>query len=81
LCVIPEITFAEAFTYAALRKAETIGRPVGSAEWLADMEARAAITSLLQGTPRLVLVQPATPVGHEFRQPLALHLTWQAAGH
>lgn len=32
-------TFDEAFTYAALRKAETIGRPVGSAAWLADMEA------------------------------------------
>lgn len=29
--------FDEAFTYAALRKAETIGRPVGSAEWLQDM--------------------------------------------
>jgi histidinol-phosphate/aromatic aminotransferase/cobyric acid decarboxylase-like protein len=81
MCAIPEITFPEAFTYAALRKAETIGRPVGSAEWLADMEARAAITSLLQRASRLVLVQPATPVGHEFRQPLVLHLTWQAAGH
>lgn len=29
--------FDEAFTYAALRKAETIGRPVGSAAWLEDM--------------------------------------------
>ena len=29
--------FDEAFTYAALRKAETLGRPVGSAEWLKDM--------------------------------------------
>lgn len=29
--------FDEAFTYAALRKAETIGRPVGSREWLEDM--------------------------------------------
>lgn len=27
-------------TYAALRKAESVGRPVGSAEWLADMEQR-----------------------------------------
>lgn len=27
-------------TYAALRKAETVGRPVGSVEWLVDMEAR-----------------------------------------
>jgi putative transposase len=33
-------TFDEAFTYAALRKSEGIGRPVGSPEWLADMEAQ-----------------------------------------
>lgn len=32
--------FDEASTYAALRKAETIGRPVGSPEWLEDMAAR-----------------------------------------
>ena len=32
--------FDEDFTYAALRKAETIGRPVGSREWLEDMAAR-----------------------------------------
>jgi putative transposase len=32
--------FDEAFTYAALRKAETLGRPVGSAEWLEDMSAK-----------------------------------------
>jgi len=32
--------FDEAFTNAALRKAETIGRPIGSHAWLADMEAR-----------------------------------------
>lgn len=31
--------FDEALTYAALRKAESIGRPVGSREWLAEMEA------------------------------------------
>lgn len=30
--------FDEALTYAALRKAEGAGRPVGSPEWLADME-------------------------------------------
>ena len=30
--------FDEALSYAALRKAESIGRPVGSAEWMADME-------------------------------------------
>ncbi|MCC6480079.1 hypothetical protein [Sphingorhabdus sp.] len=32
--------FDEAMTYAALRKAETVGRPIGSAEWLQAMEAR-----------------------------------------
>lgn len=32
--------FDEALTYAALRKAESVGRPVGSSAWLADMEAR-----------------------------------------
>lgn len=37
-------TFDEAFTYAALRKAESIGRPVGSLQWLEDMEARTGLT-------------------------------------
>jgi putative transposase len=32
--------FDEAFTYAALRKAESLGRPIGSRGWLEDMEAR-----------------------------------------
>ena len=32
--------FDEAFIYAALRKAESIGRPIGSRAWLEDMEAR-----------------------------------------
>jgi putative transposase len=32
--------FDEAMTYAALRRAESVGRPVGSKEWLTDMEAR-----------------------------------------
>ncbi|MEO5597450.1 MAG: transposase [Novosphingobium sp.] len=32
--------FDEALGYAALRKAESVGRPVGSPEWLADMEER-----------------------------------------
>ena len=31
-------------TYAALRKAESVGRPVGSREWLEDMEARTGLT-------------------------------------
>lgn len=35
--------FDEAMTYAALRKAESVGRPVGSPEWLADMEARTGL--------------------------------------
>jgi len=30
--------FDEAFTYAGLRKAESLGRPLGSREWLAGME-------------------------------------------
>jgi putative transposase len=36
--------FDEAMTYAALRKAESVGRPVGSPQWLADMEARTGLT-------------------------------------
>jgi putative transposase len=36
--------FDEAMTYAALRKAESVGRPVGSKEWLADMEAQTGLT-------------------------------------
>lgn len=36
--------FDEALTYAALRKAESVGRPVGSPAWLADMEARTGLT-------------------------------------
>ena len=32
--------FDEDFTYSALRKAERVGRPVGSASWIADMEAK-----------------------------------------
>jgi putative transposase len=36
--------FDEAMTYAALRKAESVGRPVGSQDWLADMEARTGLT-------------------------------------
>jgi len=32
--------FDEALTYAALRRAESVGRPIGSAEWLAEMEQR-----------------------------------------
>lgn len=35
--------FDEALSYAALRKAESVGRPVGSKEWLADMEARTGL--------------------------------------
>ncbi|OYU35889.1 transposase [Novosphingobium sp. PASSN1] len=36
--------FDEALSYAALRKAESVGRPVGSAAWLADMEQRTGKT-------------------------------------
>jgi putative transposase len=35
--------FDEAFAYAALRKAENIGRPVGSPQWLEDMEAKTGL--------------------------------------
>jgi putative transposase len=35
--------FDEALTYAALRKAESVGRPVGSKDWLADMETRSGL--------------------------------------
>lgn len=35
--------FDEALSYAALRKAESVGRPIGSSEWLADMEARTGL--------------------------------------
>ena len=35
--------FDEAFTYAALRKAESLGRPIGSPEWLVDMEGRTGL--------------------------------------
>lgn len=35
--------FDEALTYAALRKAETLGRPIGSIEWLQDMAARTGL--------------------------------------
>ena len=32
--------FDEAYTYAALRKAETTGRPIGSQKWLEQMAER-----------------------------------------
>jgi putative transposase len=35
--------FDEAMSYAALRKAESVGRPVGSKAWLADMEAKTGL--------------------------------------
>jgi putative transposase len=35
--------FDEALTYAALRKAESVGRPVGSKLWLAEMEERTGL--------------------------------------
>lgn len=36
--------FDEAMSYAALRKAESVGRPIGSKDWLADMEATTGLT-------------------------------------
>jgi putative transposase len=38
--------FDEALTYSGLRKAETIGRPVGSTEWLQAMAARTGLPLL-----------------------------------
>ena len=35
--------FDQALAYAALRKAESVGRPVGSKDWLADMEAHTGL--------------------------------------
>lgn len=32
--------FDEELTYTALRKAKTVGRPIGSPEWLAQLEER-----------------------------------------
>lgn len=42
--------FDEQLTYAALRKAESIGRSVGSAQWLAQMEAQSG-KKLAPGKP------------------------------
>ena len=36
--------FDEAMSYVALRKAESVGRPIGSKDWLADMEAKTGLT-------------------------------------
>ena len=36
--------FDEAMTYAALRKAESVGRPAGSRAWLEDMEAKTGLS-------------------------------------
>ncbi len=36
--------FDEAMTCAALRKAESVGRPAASRDWLRDMEARTGLT-------------------------------------
>jgi len=35
--------FGEAFAYAAVRKAESLGRPLASREWLAAMEAQTGL--------------------------------------
>jgi len=36
--------FDEALDFAVLRKSETVGRPIGSAAWIAEMEARTGMT-------------------------------------
>jgi putative transposase len=40
--------FDEAMSYAALRKAESVGRPIGSKEWLTDIEAKTGLTLAAQ---------------------------------
>jgi putative transposase len=47
--------FDEGLTYSSLRKAETVGRPVGSTGWLADMEAKTGktLTPGKPGRPRI----------------------------
>ena len=40
----PAEDFDADFAYAALRKAERVGRPVGSKDWITDMEARTGMT-------------------------------------
>lgn len=35
--------FDDELTYSALRKAESVGRPIGSKAWIADMEARTGL--------------------------------------
>jgi putative transposase len=36
--------FDEAMSYSALRKAESVGRPIGTKEWIVAMEARTGLT-------------------------------------
>ncbi len=64
--------FDEALDYAALRKAESVGRPVGTKEWLADMEAR---------TGKVLAAQKRGPVaarsGTAGRAPLRVPLARQ----
>ena len=52
--------FDEALTYAALRKAESVGRPIGSAEWLADMEAQTGrkLAAAKRGPAKRVALKP-----------------------
>lgn len=50
--------FDEALDYGALRRAESVGRPVGSKEWLMEMEARTGKTL----APRKRGPQPHRPV-------------------
>lgn len=43
-CVFLGEEFDEEMSYAALRKAESVGRPIGSKAWLAEMEAKTGLT-------------------------------------
>lgn len=62
--------FDEAFTYAALRKAEGLGRPIGSPEWLEAMAERSGKT-LLPGKrgPKPKRVKGFADVSPQFQFP------------
>lgn len=54
--------FDEALSYAALRKAESVGRPVGSKEWLAAMEAQTGLMLAPQKRgPKARMAAPSPP--------------------
>lgn len=67
--------FDEALSYVALRKAESVGRPVGSAEWLEHMELRTGKSFRPQKRgPKPMLSNPASArPRHRDRNPQAVN--------